>query len=105
MVSSLPVSSVISTGGRESLYNKNGYYRYTINEFLRPVEQMAYMCGMYYLPPFVIYGTHKITEEDIIRHGEDLRKVLTALRDNEIDFNAIRELVRLNKNVESVIVT
>ncbi len=95
--------SIISTGGRESLYSKKGYNRYTINEFLRPVEQMAYMCGMDYLPPFVIHGTHKITEGEIDHHGEDLRKLLTALRDAKFDFDKARGLSRLNKDIERII--
>ncbi len=95
--------SVISTGGKEAMYSSNGYHRYTIKEFLRPIEQMAYMCGMDYLPPFVIHGTHKITEEKIIKHGEDLRKFLTALRDNQIDFDAARGLSRLNSDIDNII--
>jgi len=95
--------SVISTGGRESLYSKDGYNRYTIGEFLRPIEQTAYVCGMDYLPPFVVHGTHMLKDEEIARHGEDYRKIITAMRDGKLDFGATRRFPRLNADVESII--
>jgi len=95
--------SVISTGGRESLYRKEGYNRHTIREFLNPVKQTAYVCGMDYLSPFVVHGTHMITEQEIEDHGEDYRKIITALRDGKIDLEAGHTSQRLNSDIESII--
>lgn len=95
--------SAISTGGRESLYRKDGYNRHTVAEFLSPIRQTAYVCGMDYLPPFVVHGTHMMKEEEIARHGEDYRRILTALRDGQVDLEAARRLSRLNSDIESII--
>jgi glutathione-regulated potassium-efflux system ancillary protein KefG len=96
--------SVVSTGGRESLYQKDGYNRYTINEFLAPISQTAYVCGMEYLPPFVVHGTHTITKDQIASHGEDYRKIVVALRDEKIDFEALKRLKRINEDTDSIII-
>ena len=95
--------SVISTGGRESLYRKGGYHRHTIREFLNPIRQTAALCGMEYLPPFVVHGTHTITEQEIARHGEDYRDVITALRDGLLDSETAHTLPRLNSDLKSII--
>lgn len=95
--------SVVSTGGREQLYRKEGYNRHTIGEFLSPIAQTAYVCGMDYLPPFVVHGTHMITDGDIARHGEDYRRLITALRDGKVDLEAAHKLPRINSDMESII--
>jgi glutathione-regulated potassium-efflux system ancillary protein KefG len=94
--------SIITTGGRESLYQIDGYNRHTIGEFLLPIRQMAYVCGMDYLPPFVVHGTHMITEEEIVREGECYRKIITSLRDGTIDFDAACSLSRLNLDMDRI---
>lgn len=95
--------SVITTGGRESLFREKGYNRHTMAEFLYPVGQTAYVCGMEYLPPFVVHGTHTITKEEIARHGEDYRKIITALRDGKVNFEAAGAFPRLNTDIDSII--
>lgn len=95
--------SVISTGGRESLFSENSYNRHTMGQFLNSISQTAYVCSMDYLPPFVVHGTHTITEQEIAHHGENYRKVITALRDGTIDLEAARAFPRLNSDLESII--
>jgi glutathione-regulated potassium-efflux system ancillary protein KefG len=95
--------SVISTGGRESLFQEKGYNRHTMAEFLFPIKQTAFVCGMEYLPPFVAHGTHTMTKEVINGHGEDYRKIITALRDKTLDLETARSLARLNLDTDSLI--
>jgi glutathione-regulated potassium-efflux system ancillary protein KefG len=95
--------SVISTGGRESLYSREGYHGHTIGEFLKPIERTAYVCKMEYLPPFVVYGTHLMTEEKIRRHGEDYRTIIMGLRNGRVDFEVARKFPRLNSDIKSII--
>lgn len=95
--------SVISTGGRESLFRKDGFNRFTMKEFLAPVDQLAYLCGMEYLPPFVVHGTHGLTDSEIAGHAEDYRTLLSALRDNGVDLEAARKFPRLNSRIGEVI--
>lgn len=95
--------SVISTGGRESLYQEDGYNRHTIGDFLLPIRQMAYVCGMEYLSPFVVHGTHMITEEEIAQQGECYQKIIMSLRDGTIDLDAACSLSRINLDLDRVI--
>lgn len=74
-----------------------------MREFLAPVDQLAYLCGMEYLPPFVVHGTHTLTEHEIAGHAEDYRMILTALRDNRIDLEAAHKLPRLNSRLDEII--
>lgn len=94
---------VITTGGRESAYAHDGYNRFTVRELLAPLEQTAYLCGMEFLPPFIVHGTHRITPEDVDRHGRDYARVVTALRDGTADLAAARPLARLNADLDAVI--
>ncbi len=95
--------SAISTGGRESLFHQKGFNRFTIREFLAPIDQLAYLCGMEYLPPFVVHGTHSLTGAEIGAHAEDYRTILTALRDNRVDLEAARQLPRLNARLDDIL--
>jgi len=96
--------SVISTGGREEAYQKEGYNRYTIRELLNPIDQTAYLCGMEYLPPFVIHGTHKMTQEEIRQHRQDYHLLLKALVENRIDLAQARKLDRINLDINKIII-
>lgn len=73
--------SAITTGGREDSYAGGGMNRFAIEELLRPYEQTAQLCGMRWLPPFVIHGTHVIEDAAIARQAEAYRQLVGALRD------------------------
>lgn len=98
--------SAISTGGSKQAYCREGYNYYTIRELLTPFEQTVRLCGMEYLPPFVIHGTHEIRDTHQINdHANQYRAVLKALRDNQIDWTALSTLHRINQDLEKVIMT
>ena len=54
--------NVITTGGSREVYCSAGTNVYSVNEFMRPFEQTARLCGMIYLPPFAVMGTHKLSD-------------------------------------------
>ena len=83
-----PVLSVISTGGREEAYGAEGHNRFTMRQFLAPVEQTFVLCGMVYLPPFVIHGALGMTGEQIERRADEYRRVVEALRDGVLDLES-----------------
>jgi len=80
--------AAITVGGRRSAYRQGGYNRYTIEELLRPIEQTTRLCGMDYLPPFVVYGTHAMGPADFGSQAERYRSVLRALTRGEFDVTA-----------------
>jgi glutathione-regulated potassium-efflux system ancillary protein KefG len=95
--------SAITAGGGESAYKKQGANRFTIRELLAPIEQTATLCGMDYLPPFVVHGTHGLTQGEIERHADDYKRVVLALRDHRLDIESARGLARLNERLDDLI--
>ena len=78
--------SVVTTGGSDSSYSREGVNQFTIRELLVPFEQTARFCGMEYLPPFVVYGALR---ERVDGYLDDMaaayRRTLTGLRDGTLD--------------------
>ena len=95
--------SAITTGGKEEAYQKDGFGGFTLRELLAPLEQTANLCGMDYLPPFVVHGTHLMTDDEIHRHAWDYRRAIEALRDGRMDIEEARRLPRLNSDPDKVI--
>lgn len=90
------VFSVISTGGKKEVYSEKGRNHFTINQFLIPFKQSANLCLMEYLPPFVIYGSHTISSDEIEKVTEKYIQVLTGLRDEKITGTQLNKLEYLN---------
>lgn len=61
---------VASTGGPESSYHPQSYNRYFFDAFLPPYEQTATLCGMRFLPPLLLHGTRRASEEALRGHVE-----------------------------------
>ena len=95
--------SAITTGGGEDAYRRQGVNKFTMRELLAPIEQAARLCGIEYLPPFVIHGTHQLTDRKIGEHGRDYRRILEALRDGTIDLDVARGLPRINTDLDVVL--
>lgn len=81
--------SVISTGGKKEVYCKEGRNHFTINQFLTPFHQSANLCRMEYLPPFVVHGSHTITDKEIDNHAQMYRNLLVMLRDEKINLSVL----------------
>jgi glutathione-regulated potassium-efflux system ancillary protein KefG len=73
--------SAVSTGGREDAYQPDGYNRFTMGQLLAPFEQTARLCGMTFLPPFVVHGTHRLDAAGIEAAAADYRRVIEGVRD------------------------
>ena len=59
---------------------------------------------MDWLPPFAVLGIHQgLPEKDRVRHAEDYRRTLIALRDNRVDLNLVRDGELLNQNLSMII--
>ena len=60
---------VATTGGPEDSYRPDSYNRYFFDAFLPPYEQTAALCGMRFMPPLLLHGTHKAKEAEIVAHA------------------------------------
>ncbi len=94
--------SAISTGGSADAYCTTGTNRFTIRELLAPFDQTAHLCGMEYLPPFGVHGTHSLTEGEIARHAADYARVLGALGDGSLDLSGLTSSCRINENLRAI---
>ena len=72
--------NVITTGGSRDLYCSEGTNSFTVNQFLRPFEQTANLCGMTYLPPFTVMGTHNLKNDALIEYGNQYSNLIDLLQ-------------------------
>lgn len=96
------MTNVISLGGSQEAYKESGLNRRTVREFLIPFEQTATLCKMEYLPPYVVHGTHKATEEDIRHHAECYALLLERLAEGIVSQDELR-LSRYLNDVPSAV--
>ena len=95
--------NVITTGGREAAYQREGHNRFTMKELLAPIEQTGRLCGMDFLPPFVAHGTHRMTHEEMEGHRTDYRRLLEAIRDGRINVEKAKSFSRLNEDLDAIL--
>ncbi len=88
--------SVVTCGYDKDTYEESAVNHYTVQELLRPTEQMARFTGMRYMPPYIVYGTHRIRKHDIITHADDYRSLLIALREGQIRFDDAQKVSKFN---------
>lgn len=77
--------SLMTVGGGAQAYGRGGYNRFSIREFLAPVEQTVHLCGMVYLPPYVIHGTHRMNEAGIEEAAKRYKRLLVFLREDRLE--------------------
>jgi len=80
---------VITTGGSSQAYKKDSINRFTVREFLIPIEQTAVLCGMIYLPPYLIQGTHKLKNEELEIYAAKYHEFILDLTRDNIDINTL----------------
>jgi glutathione-regulated potassium-efflux system ancillary protein KefG len=83
--------NIITTGGTSQAYTRESINQHTIREFLLPIEQTAKLCGMIYLPPYLIQGTHRLTEKEIDDYTSKYIQLLKDLSENKFK---TEELIR-----------
>jgi len=88
--------NIITTGGSSQAYTKESINKHTIREFLIPIEQTAKLCGMIYLPPYLIQGTHKFTEIEIENHANTYKHILKNLSIDKFKTNELIQYETFN---------
>lgn len=59
---------VATAGGSPEAYQEGGYHGHEFAAFLPPFQQIATLCGMRWLPPYVLHGAHRVTDAQATRH-------------------------------------
>lgn len=88
--------NAVTSGGSREVYQTNGRNRYTLNQFLAPFEQTAWLCQLRYLPPFAIQGTHQLSDEAIATSAEHYKQLLKRLQSDTAELQAFQSAVYLN---------
>ena len=88
--------NVVSAGGTEQAYQPGGYNRFTVRQLLAPIEQTARLCGMTYLPPWVVFGTHRLDPPDIEAAAADYEALITGLLEDTLELDALLDADTLN---------
>ena len=70
-----------STGGSAASYSPAGSNRHALLDYLLPLRQTAALCGMSWLEPFVVSGTHALDEVAIGVEAQRYRQAVEMLRD------------------------
>lgn len=82
----------ITVGGSEDSYSPLGYNHFRVKEFLKNIEQTAYLAQMTYLPPVYgfgntyipgIYNTPETVKARALKQAENLLSVLDNLMIND----------------------
>lgn len=80
---------VVTAGAIRENYCQKGKDRYTIPELFEPFAQTAQVCGMQYLPPYVIHGTHNLEQERIREKTVNYGKFIRHLLYKDVDWGAV----------------
>ena len=68
-----------TTGGAAKAYHAHGYNRFTLDEYLRPLEQTAYLCGMVWETPFVVHGAAIKNDDELREEAQRYRARVASL--------------------------
>lgn len=93
------VFNAITTGGSAEAYQPTGSNKFTISEFLAPFHQTARLCKMLYLPPFVVQGTHRLSDEALAEKAAEFGQLIQLLLDNDFLVEEMQSFTFLNQFV------
>lgn len=79
----------VTAGGPQAAYGPGGYNRFELRTLLTPIEQTANLCGMVYLPPFVLFSARRAGPA-LTDHATTYVALLEALRDKTLDIERLR---------------
>jgi glutathione-regulated potassium-efflux system ancillary protein KefG len=87
----------VTCGGGVDAYCSTGRNCHSVRDFLLPFEQSAALCGMTYLPPFVVHGAVALkTAADLEPHLRSYQKLLQLLREDALDMDKLADLSWIN---------
>ncbi len=93
----------LTTGGPEDAYRAQGYNRFSVRQLLAPMDQTAHLCGMHFLPPFIIHGALRLDPgRDIPEAAAAYRRLVETLRDCGNAWARVPAWDRINPHVNEL---
>jgi glutathione-regulated potassium-efflux system ancillary protein KefG len=78
--------NVVSTGGSSEAYSGRGHLPFTVRQLLAPYEATARLCGLRFLPPFVVPDALRLSGgDDMTSHVARYRRLLERLAHDQVD--------------------
>ena len=68
---------VTTTGGGSDAFSATGRHGHPFESFVAPVAQIARFCGMNFMQPVVVYGSHRMAPETLRGHAQAYRRLLS----------------------------
>ena len=69
-----------STGAPAEAYGPGGVHHYPFEQLTLPIKQTARFCGMRFMPPLVLHGSHSLTSDVVSAHATRYRQLLEDYR-------------------------
>ena len=76
---------VVTTGGDETAFRPEGMHAFPFAAFVPHVEQTARFCGMKWLEPVVLHGSHRVSSEELHEFATHYRKRIQRLMEEPND--------------------
>jgi glutathione-regulated potassium-efflux system ancillary protein KefG len=89
----------VSSGGGQQAYSLDGFNRVPLRQYLLPIEATARLCGLDYLAPFVVHGSHRLQSAEIAAAATDYRAVLEAIQDDRLQIEEARRATTLTPDL------
>lgn len=86
----------VTLGGARDSYAPGRQHQYALCEFLLPFAQTAALCGMIYLPPFAVHGTHRLTDRQLAEHVSSYHRLLRRMTAGGLPLESILQYDYLN---------
>ena len=88
--------NALTTNGSRESYSEQGHNRFPLSEFLIPFDQLAFVCKMHYIAPFVLNESGKVSLEASLRHARQFRQLLEILASGNFEPDELKDLTYLN---------
>lgn len=88
--------SAITAGAPRVAYAPDEFQGSTMRQFLLPFFRMAQSCDMKALPPFVVHGTHIVSEERCSLVTNDYHSILSLLASDKVDMEKLKSCEYFN---------
>jgi glutathione-regulated potassium-efflux system ancillary protein KefG len=82
------LACAFSAGGGGHAYGPDGANRFSIDELMRPWEQTAFLCGMRWIPPFVIHDAGEIDDVTLAAEASRYARWLRAEATQSVKVNS-----------------
>jgi len=80
--------AAVTAGGPLDAYGPDGYNNFDLRTLLTPLEQTANLCGLRFLPPYVLFGSLRARSQGgIDEHARGYGALLAALGNETLDLD------------------